>query len=749
MKNNQPEFQLKARSKSDRVANLVGDLVEAAEQSGFPLRGPQAEYMNNWMNAIISSADRFEGGDARTGIVMSSADTGTGKTIGYALPLMALSCLTGHPVANATHTHALQRQMIDPDTGDLTLINKWLVMAGREPLLIAQRVGKQAFVSCSQIFITMDRLQKEGGKLSVAWLEELAEWALLSNKMENSGLIDDAIACLGEMPEGVSRQSICLMSDSGRADRACYDAHVELSERADVVLMTHHYLSAMALYKNANNRFAALVIDEADRIANVISGMMRHDLALRNLHRTLKLHDECFEVLEHMEDLMSAVAFVIDEEGGEFGGWAVATCALSVRAQNSIMIPAQKTLAALRRVIDLFPSKPSGKDERDFAEEINQAEKLLRLFVSAGENTKLSGANNKEFPASSNFWVSALSFSPVRGYPSIVVMPMNPAMLLRGLWKDLQSPKMFAVMMTSATLGTPDGGMIDSFKSIANELGISEKKDGTERPYQVALYEYWGRYEPLSFGKMKFVLSDPSVSSPVQDIDENESAVLNPDWLAYAARMILRAHQSGGRTLVLTRSYSDCELLAPMLSGKAGIDDDKLIIQKRGRGMRGCQKQYEETECAVWLSPTAWEGINMPGKVQNLVMLRLPLQRDDHVHRALLLGVAKLKAESVDRIISARRTLSAKRLLRQGIGRGIRRHDDKCTVWIADPRLIVPQNNKNLLARTDYLFKQIKIDNPNKVKRGHNYLIESIPARFQSAFTRTDHPPVVFWADGQ
>lgn len=732
MNNQMMSPAMKIRSRSKDITRLVESLVSAASSSEFPLHGPQTEYMNNWLNAITSSADRFEEGDARTGIVMSSADTGTGKTIGYALPLMAVSCVTGHPVAIATHTHALQRQMANPETGDLALINQWLVMAGERPLLIAVRMGKQAFVSCTKIFTTIDRLQKAGDTMSVEWLEDLMDWSLCANRLENSGLIDDAVAEIGEMPPGVSPQSICLSSDSGKADRACYDAHIELSERADVVLMTHHYLSAMALY-GKNNRFAALVIDEADRIASVISSMMHHDLSLRNLHQMLKSHDGYHVALGHMEDLISAVTFVVDETGEGQGGRAVATCALSPRAQNSIMNPAINTLAALGCIIDSFSSDSAGSpaldaDARDFMEEIKRSAKVLELFIKP-----------------SGFWVSALCFSPVRGYPSIVVMPMNPAMLLRELWKDEQSPKIFAVMMTSATLGTPGIAGPEAFKNIAGEMGISEKKDGEKRTYQVPLYEYWGQYEPLIFGKMKFVLSDPSISSPVQGIDE-EGAILNQDWLAYAARMIVQAHQSGGRTLVLTRSYSDCESLAPILPEMIG--DDKLIVQKRGRGMRGCQKQYEETAGAVWLSPSAWEGINMPGKVQNLVMLRLPLQRDDPVRRALLLGVAKLKAESVENIISERRTLNAKRLMRQGIGRGIRRHNDKCTVWIADPRLIVPQNNKYLLSRTGYLLKQLKEDNPHRVKCGHNYLIGSIPARFQSAITRTDHPPLVFWADG-
>jgi Rad3-related DNA helicase len=726
---------------SQKIRDLVNRLVAHAASVGRPMRPQQLEYMNHWLEATLESAERFTNGDVRTGIQLSSADTGLGKTMGYALPLFAVSSVTGHACAIATHSHMLQRQMMD---GDIALLNSWMVEIGEKPLRVARRMGKQAFISKSRLAKMIAVLKNadkktENDQEQLGWLEDVSAWM----DAQNTGLIEDAIAACGDLPEGIARAAIALPIDASLAEKAAYLRNIADADASDITLVTHHYLSAKALYSATENRYAAIVIDEADLIVEVVDNMASHEMSLMAIKRLLVSVDANAEHMQIIERLIEFTSAQICND-------AIATCLMPENSQTYLFAQATKLLAVIDSLIVKIKQAEylrSGTDS-DLQEDLMRAKKILMEFIKPN-----------------GFFVSALTFSPVRGHPSLVVMPVKPGALLRNLWRDSSGEsKLFSVMFTSATLGTsnePDP--VRAFKHIAGQVGIyyqemgSTDLDATDaekigKPqYQLPMTHHWCQYEPASFGKMHVVYPDPMVCSPVTGFDDDFCAVLSDDWVDYAAMMVRAAAKTivngNSRTLVLTRSYADCEALRAKLEGK--IDDDKLVIQTRTSGGSSAKRKFLETDGAVWISPTSWEGLDLPNTIANLVLFRMPFKGPDALLKALLIGVSKKTEASADKIVADRSVTLAKRLLRQGLGRPIRTATDECIVWVADTRIRVPQNNSNLIVRATgregrYLTKKM----PDVITpKNFNWILKTIPKRFENDWNRTKNSPTIFWAD--
>jgi len=725
----------------DEVRALVDRFVDLSAAEGRPLRQRQKLYMQRWLDALITKEHDFESGGQRTGIVLSEADTGLGKTMGYLIPMMAFASVTGLKCAVATYAHVLQKQILN---GDVARINRWLEACGRPALVVKQRVGRQAFVSVGAIDNLIHDLRNDDASAhgdAIDFLNRLAKWAgsvEVDGAMVpvNSGLIEDAIFDIGDgagLPYGISPQSICLAGDSPKEDAEAYRLHVAEAERADIELVTHHHLAARALFRDRQNSYSAIVIDESDRLSNAISSMMNFSLSLTRFERLVK---KCgmTAVAEKVSKLIHAVNLVDRESENK----AVAIIEMRRHEQDWVIEAAKNLLDELSVIRN---RKSIGAEAKAISDEIKDAKEFLKKFI---RSSSVRDGDDDEVRKGKSLWVSAISFSPSRKLPSLALMPMYPGRMLSRLWtSDMTNVR--AVMMTSATLGVPGyrGDVYKAFKSVSNEFGLdigSGRADlsmNTSREKiasrQEPMYSCWGQYEPEQFGLMSFVLPDPGAPIPVVGVDDDNRAVLDETWMSYAASMILAAAKKKGRTLVLTRSYRDGEALGTLLESLAA--EGRLILQTRETGLKQCMKMYVEKDDAIWISPSAWEGIDLPGMVNNLVIFRLPLLSPNPVERALLRGVAGLTESSVDSILFARGVLASKRLFKQGIGRGIRSHDDKCRVWIADPRFPVPLRNRNL--------RNVDTINICPVQKGYFY--ESIPERFRAGLTSETHSPEIFW----
>lgn len=222
---------------------------------------------------------------------------------------------------------------------------------------------------------------------------------------------------------------------------------------------------------------------------------------------------------------------------------------------------------------------------------------------------------------------------------------------------------------------------------------------------------------------MSFVLPDPRIADPKFQGDDN-AAYSSSEWLDYIASMIRAAHARGKRTIVLTTSFVDTEVL-----GKR-IGDLKPLVHGRSTTLGQLLPQYKENPHAILISPSAWEGVNLPGMVNELVIPKIPFTSFDsaeyEIHKLELTARGHDK-DSVSRIIYGRLIVNTKRKLGQGIGRGLRSKNDVCTLWLGDPRFPLPDSITKSL-------DDVVLDAP--VRKINTSLVEVIPHRFKSSYEK-------------
>jgi Rad3-related DNA helicase len=278
----------------------------------------------------------------------------------------------------------------------------------------------------------------------------------------------------------------------------------------------------------------------------------------------------------------------------------------------------------------------------DQAEALHDAAEELRRF--AAEDGPRTGA--------------ALVQDAAAG-PTLAVAAVDAAGWLGGALKDRQ------VVLLSATLGRHEEGL-DELQRACRRLGFHEV-----HPIAVA---------PARFGTMTFRLADRAVPPPL-----DAGGVPNPRFFDAAAGMVRAAAQEG-RTLVLCASSGDVEELAARLPAGA-------LLHRRGDRLSRLVERFRSDPHALLVTPGAWAGLDLPGLVDNVVVLRLPLGRPDPLRESTLAAALErrgLTDADARSILANEARGDAMRRLTQGMGRGVRTPDDSCTVWIADPRFPLP-----------------------------------------------------------
>jgi ATP-dependent DNA helicase DinG len=242
---------------------------------------------------------------------------------------------------------------------------------------------------------------------------------------------------------------------------------------------------------------------------------------------------------------------------------------------------------------------------------------------------------------------------------------------------------------------------------------------------QVDLFK---RYEPVKFGQLSFVLADPRSPNPTlnqDDIENDLQWTTNPDWLDYAAKMIMKAGKSGERVLVLTLSYRDTVELAARLEAE-GLKD-RLLEHKKGVSIDTLSGQFAEANGAIMITPSGWEGLDMQGLVTNLVITRIPFMppnsADVEILRAHLIA-KRNAADKIEGILRSKQTNEARRKMAQGVGRALRSPTDVSTVWIADPRFPMPESMSHAL-------HVAVMEAPKRLVQ--KKMVECIPRRFRNS----------------
>ena len=605
-----------------------------------------------------------------------------GKTVAYLGVLMLNAALTGEKALISTRTRALQRQIVKHDGPAVRQAVQLQTGADVGPPRI--RVGRGNYPDVRRLRRVAADLRRENPADSrAAELESIADRvdrddddaATFDALHQNFGLV---------LPLGVSPETVRLTAASGEGPAKHYNRHREEGRDAKIVVVNH----ALALMdaRAAGGLFAAdaermvALFDEADALPEQARSMAEEQIDL-----------------ETLRELADAAP---DECAGEIR-----------QALNEL---ARLAAGALKKGPAVVKPGAEIAESADRAAEAFRAAKLPEIFSELRDELRAAASGLKRWAKAVReadpHLAATVVPAPTRSRPAFSLCALSPAFVLSRLWKSRedQPPLFRAVVFTSATL-SPSGDVGDRYNPDQFLRAVNAPKGELNHDAIAA-------FAPKQFGEMQFVLADRDAPPPFLKKEEDEVAA-NPDFLQYAAAGIQAAHRQGGRVLVLAPSFEFAENLGEKIP--------EALVHRRGQSAAVLLREYEKNSRAVLVTPSAWEGVNLPGLVDHLVIPRIPFAPPDESKLAALEEKFRADGKPSDlarRILAAENRSAAVRKLRQGIGRGVRQKTDRCKLWLLDPRFPLP----------DAFIRNPRARIPHQgPAKNHANLAGAVPARFR------------------
>ncbi|QIG50383.1 hypothetical protein G5V57_23220 [Nordella sp. HKS 07] len=241
------------------------------------------------------------------------------------------------------------------------------------------------------------------------------------------------------------------------------------------------------------------------------------------------------------------------------------------------------------------------------------------------------------------------------------------------IWRNLTDAGAQRSIFASATL------------AVGDQVGLSLRRYGVPLASTEA-----ASFSPRNFGTMDFRVIPETTPAPVQDRTVNDA------WREEASLWLTREGlmRKDSRPLVLAQSYADTAYFAERLG---------IIGHERGQPLARFVERFRSGDIQGLATPAGWAGIDLPGLITDVVVLRLPYGVIDD-----------LKTELTGRTDFPAIKAAMQRKLKQGLGRGIRKEDDQVTVWLADPRVHDLRNG--ILAAIPERFRNAFLVSLNQVR---------------------------------
>lgn len=655
-------------------------LAQITEQA-FAHDGPLSKVIKNYasnpvqIEYAIKVAQCIGAGSRHlTSIGLIEASTGIGKTLGYAIPLLAYAAITDKRVAISTYTIQLQSQMLSSG-GDIDIARQVIHELTGKSLTIAPRFGLRNFVSLLRI---RSALAMKGISIPSESVKKFIHWAETSK----TGMFLEWNQLHGELPAELLISDICCEPYLPDSEKLRYLAHKDHAKSADLVVTNHsltilHALSRefSVLDESEERPISILIADEADRIESAAELISQRSAALMSIGSLFSRNDD-----PNSRAIASGIQTI---------------CNLATRVDlkknahvNLLNNPVLATEISFQ-ITQILPHfdqiLKSCSDNEQMAEIALHKKSLLEFRSRLAQNSSTT--------------IPIIHFSEKRRYPSLRIVNPNPGISLGWLWHDDpeqdKRPYLDAALLTSATLSD---GKESSLKAVANSLGLFMSSN-----HRLTT----GIFEPAKFGEMSIVLPDKNAPMPTISVADDEFSS-NPDWIAYVSDMIIKASASGERVLALSLSYRDTRMIASSI--RTRYPQIATLIQHEGTDcIQELLARFSETDGAILISPACWEGINLPGLVKNLVITRIPFAPPDQSMAEIIKGSMEKKGFSqsvITATVYGRAIISTRRKLRQAIGRGIRQQSDVSRIWFGDKRILSQSGKLNLESCLPVRFHQ-------------------------------------------
>lgn len=603
--------------------------------------------------------------------LLVQAGTGTGKSLGYLVPLISHAQREELPMVIATATLALQAQIVRRDVPRLLEalkdqlsrdVNVALLKGRSNYLCLNKMEGGYPEDEQDALFadpaesaaphpdpsgprITGTTTYATGQSRLGEEVQRLREWASETETGDRDELLP-GVSNLAWRQVSVTAQE-CVGAQKCPFAEECFSERAREEAIESDIIITNHALLAISAFEGISvlPEYSAVVIDEAhelqDRVTTAVTGTLNSAMivaAASAARKASKIDDEPL--------LGAAEALQIDLSLLEEG--------LLPRGldDNAGRVVAMVRDAARSALSDM---KPAQGEDADPALQMARS-RVQEVFTVAERILSSGGSGSGEI-----LWVTRPSeFTPGKGYSkdptaaaTLNVAPVSVAMKLRdGLFDG------HTVVLTSATLAV--GG---SFDAVAGDLGLV----GADAPP----YQQLDVGSPFDYGRQGILYTPRHLPKPsMHASDETLEEMLR----------LLKASRGGALGLFSSRraALEAAEWMRERV-------DFEILCQGEESTTALIARFAEEESTCLFGTMTLWQGVDVPGSSCRLVIIdRIPFPRpDDPLSTARSRAIAQSGGNGFMRVAAA----SAAIKLAQGVGRLIRSTSDKGVVAILDSRI--------------------------------------------------------------
>lgn len=647
-----------------------------------------------------------------TGVGLIEAGTGVGKSLGYLLPALRWSAMTGERTVVSTNTINLQEQLVRKDLPFLAD-----ALSGEQEVKFALLKGWRNYLCLlrlEQARLIGPSLLDDGG----GGIDMISEW---SRKTTDGSLSDLPYPPATEVWDEVAAEpDLCVRTACPHFDRCfLFEARREAAA-ANVVVVNHHLLmSDIAVRRVANNwedaavipPYTRLVIDEGHHLEDAAAAHLGASTTRRGLQRLLSRlartqssrkggrgllaaleerlrinRDEIFNAasLDMLRERILPAVDAAREKGGvvfdlldiylresgqpvarltdEFDSHQIWRAGLGTALEDLI-----RETALLTDSIGLIRQRLEAEAVRDEA---------LSALVSElrGAGRRLEGVAEALYGALAPGpeahrrirWVETRGKD---GNVGVTWVPLDLAPILR----DDLFDRLRTTIVTSATLSTNT-----RFDFLAGRLGI----DQLGIPPVTESFP-----SPFDFEHQAILAVPTDTPAPNVDPSGHFRAVV---------RMIVEfTATSDGGIFVLFTSHRDVRQAAVELRA-LGIAADRPLLVHGEESRDALLGRFRESGRAVLLGTSSyWEGVDVAGNaLRGLLIAKLPFRvPTEPLTAAHCEAIARRGGDPFGEYMIPHAALR----LKQGFGRLIRSKSDRGAIIIADPRVVTKSYGQSLL----------------------------------------------------
>ncbi len=652
-----------SRLSTDDVLQLFSESGKMSQHiDGYEMRKGQAKYAQAVLKSIQQHAT-----------VLLEAATGTGKSLGYLLPLIASCAENENRAVIVTRTKSLQEQLF---RSDLRKIRSLIPDGFRVSLL--KGLGNYLCLLKYKLFLS--DLSEHMGRIPAEYMAALVVW---EHSTESGDLTETAIFDQPDsedlLPKITLEEGSCLGKDC-QFYNDCYAFRARKSAARSNIVITNYALLFSDLVSGGDilGRFSHAIFDEAHRLEheaiNSFSEVLPMQAFARSLERltdekTLLLLNQALETADSpemmvgLENLLARLhsrVSIAAESVRQILRRGSRSQQDRVRFRSSepihdilcdLWVTERDYLAQLRETLSQIQQGLTPKSEEDKVEGLTQLRRqttAMGRFINTLEHLSAVAAESEVM------WAHLLDSGEVW----ITVAPLNVGELLaRRLYSKFDS-----IVFTSATLDSED-----EFEWTSSRLGFNADSEHTA--YRVKIRSPFPLEEQLRIGLARYL-----------------PAPNEPGYAAKLSSLILKFRSSARLpTLVLCTSYRMVEDIAkPLLDsqGKAG----EVLYQTPDNLPQTLLNRFRLARNAILIGTESfWEGIDLPDELLRLLFItRLPFAVPDDPLELARQEQAEKKGENAFMTISLPQAVLK---YRQGVGRMIRSASDWGAVIITDSRM--------------------------------------------------------------